>query len=157
MLKCCVLSSRSAVGSFISIYFPVGHIKFSSSSVVHDIFKSQRRISCISSTRFCWDKHATNHRDTDMPQTPLYAASTVPWKKPASPVSERFDLVLGVDGPAGLPAFECKDLFHLRSMYLFTLYLLNSPFSSRMVIPLNRYSEDIGGEIQEIVENRDWD
>ncbi|KAF1395345.1 hypothetical protein PFLUV_G00010560 [Perca fluviatilis] len=30
------------------------------------------------------------------------------WKKPESPVSERLDLVLGVDGPAGLPAFECQ-------------------------------------------------
>lgn len=79
------------------------------------------------------------------------------WKKPASPVSERFDLVLGVDGPAGMPAFKCKDLFHLRSMYLFTPYLLSSPFSSRIVIPLNGYSGEIGGQMQEIVENRDWD
>lgn len=69
--------------------------------------------------------NVTNDRDTDMP-TLFIQPLHVPWKKPESPVSERLDfLVLGVDGPAGLPAFECKDLFHLRSMYLFTPYLLS--------------------------------
>ncbi len=60
-------------------------------------------------------------------------------KQTASPVSEQFDLVLRADGPAGLPAFECKDLFRLWSVLLFTPYSLSSSFCCRMVIPLTDF------------------
>lgn len=58
------------------------------------------------------------------------------------PVSEQFDLVQGDDGWAGLSAFECKVLFYLRSMSLFTPYLLSCSFGCWMWILLTSFMGD---------------
>lgn len=92
-------------------------------------------------TWFCWDKHVTSDTDADS-NSSLYSASTHAMEKKVYPVSEQFDLVQGDDGRAGLSAFECKVLFHLRSMSLFTPYLLSCSFGCRMWIPLTSFMGD---------------
>lgn len=90
----CMLSS-SGVVQFIKIQFFVGYKTFACSFVVHDVIKSQHQSSYSTNVLFCWDKHAANHGDADMPQTPLFIQLLhVPWEGPASSASEPFDLVL---------------------------------------------------------------